>query len=116
MTQEIDIDMSWDGNKDLSLVISSIKIPLWNEGQQDLENKCLLRELLQKCSGNRIVEMLKKILSCEEKSALVKTELESFFQTQALLFENHMKIKSEMISPQLDLKRESEEQTEDFTG
>ena len=39
-------------NKELLMVISSIKSPLWIESQDDFENKCFLRELLQKCSGN----------------------------------------------------------------
>ena len=70
MDTESDIDMSWDGNKELSLVISSIKTPLWDEGQHNFENKCLIREFLQKCSGGKIVEMLKKILCGKEKYAL----------------------------------------------
>merc|ERR1711971_1318311 len=39
--------------------------------------------------------MLKSVLSTEEKTALVRTELESFFQSQAQSFENHMKMKNE---------------------
>ena len=112
MNAENDIDMSWDNNKELSIVISSIKSPLWIENQDDFENKCFLRELLQKCSGNKVIEMLKKILSAEEKTALVKTELASFFKNQAQSFENHMKIKSEMKSSieQFKIKIEFEDQ------
>ena len=48
--------------------------------------------------------MLKKILSADEKTALVKTELETFFQNQAQSFENHMKIKSEIKSSEEKVK------------
>ena len=61
--EESDIDMSWDMNKELSVVISCIKNVLWIKDQQDFGNKCLIRELLQKCSGGQIIEMLKHILS-----------------------------------------------------
>ena len=87
-----DINMVWSGNKDLSIVISCIKNPLWNEKGEDFENKYLIRTLFQKCSGGKVVEMLKKTLSGEEKSALVKSELESFFQTQMQM--NQRKTKS----------------------
>ena len=80
------MDMSWNNDKDLAI---------WIEGHEDFFIKCYIREFLQKCSGGKIVTMLKSILSTEEKSALVKTELESFFQLQAQSFENHMKIKNE---------------------
>ena len=107
-----DIDMSWDMNKELSLVISCIKNPLWDKDRQNFENKCLIRELLQKCSGGQIIEMLKNILSGEEKTALVKNELNSFFQTQAQSFENHMKIKSEVILPKVEIKTEYVDENE----
>merc|ERR1719361_1064822 len=110
-TNNTDTD-SWNGNKELSLMISCIKNALWIEDQEDFGNKCLIRELLQKCSGGNIVKMLKKILSGEEKTALVRNELDSFFQTQAQSFENHMKIKSEMIPSQLEIKTKYVEESE----
>ena len=106
--------MFWNNNKELSLMISCIKSPLWNEGLKNFGNKCLLRELLQKCSGNKIIEMLKEILSAEEKAALVKTELELFFKNQAQSFENHMKIKSEIksLGAEVNIKNEPSDQYE----
>ena len=95
MSEENEIDMNWNGDKDLAMMISYIKEPIWNEGKDDLYVKCHLRELLQKCSGGKIVKMLKHILSPEEKSALVETELESFFQNQVQFFKNHMRTKKE---------------------
>ena len=114
LIEESDIDMSWDMNKELSVVISCIKNVLWIKDQQDFGNKCLIRELLQKCSGGQIIEMLKHILSGEEKTALVKNELNSFFQTQAQSFENHMKIKSEMILPKVEIKTEYVDENEKY--
>ena len=90
MSEEKDMDMSWNSDKDLAILISCIKSPIWIEGQEDFYIKCHIREFLQKCSGGKIVKMLKSVLSIEEK-----TELESFFQSQAQSFENHMKIKNE---------------------
>ena len=95
MSEEEDIDMSWNSDKELAILISCIKSPIWIEGQEDFYIKCHIREFLQKCSGGKIVTMLKSVLSTEEKTALVKTELESFFQSQAQSFENYMKIKNE---------------------
>ena len=95
MSEENEIDMYWNGDKDLAMMISYVKEPIWNEGKDDLYVKCHLRELLQKCSGGKIIKMLKNILSPEEKSALVETELESFFRNQAEFFKNHMKTKNE---------------------
>ena len=103
LTEESDIDMSWDVNKELSVVISCIKNVLWIKDQQDFGNKCLIRELLQKCSGGQIIEMLKNILSREEKTALVKDEFNSLFQAQTL---KDVKIKSEVILPDLENKTE----------
>ena len=98
MSGEKDIDMTWNSEKDLLLINSLIKTPFWKEASQlDFNNKCHLRELLQKCSGGKIVEMLKWLLSAEEKTALVKNELQSFFQSQAMQsFENHINIKYEV--------------------
>ena len=95
MSEENESDMNWNSDKDLAMMISYIKEPIWNEGKDDFHVKCNLRELLQKCSGGKIVKMLKNILSPEEKSSLVRTELESFFQNQFQSFENHMRIKNE---------------------
>ena len=46
--------------------------------------------------------MLKKILTAKEKTALVKTELESFFLNQVKYFENHMKTKHDMKTESFD--------------
>ena len=72
MSEEYDMDMSWNSDKELAILISCIKSPLWIEGQEDFNIKCHIREFLQKCSGGKIVKMLKSVLSTEEKSALVK--------------------------------------------
>ena len=98
MSGEKDTDMTWNFEKDLLMVNYLIKTPFWNEASQfDFNIKCHLRELLQKCSGGNIVEMLKWLLSAEEKTALVKIELQSFFQSQTMQsFENHLKIKYEV--------------------
>ena len=107
MSEDNDIDMNWNGDKDLAMMISYIKEPIWNEGKDDLYVKCHLRELLQKCSGGKIIKMLKNILSPEEKSALVETELESFFRNQAEFFKNYMKTKNEPdFSDQVKIKVE----------
>ena len=115
MSEEIDIDMSWDANKELSLMISCVRNALWNENQQSFENKCLIRELLQKCSGGKIVEMLKNILSGEEKGALVRNELNSFFQTQSQSFENYIGIKNETIPPLKNIKTEPVDEGDNTT-
>ena len=94
MSEEKDMDMYWNSDTDLAILISGIKSPIWIEGQEDCYINCHIREFLQKCSGGKIVKMLKSVLSTEEKSALVKPELELFFQLQAESFENHMKIKN----------------------
>ena len=95
MSEENYVDMSWNNDKELAILISCIKSPLWIEGQEDFNIKCHIREFLQKCSGGKIVKMLKNVLSTEEKSGLVKNELETFFQTQAQSFQNYMKVKQE---------------------
>jgi hypothetical protein len=47
MSEENKTDMNWNGDKDLAMMISYIKEPIWNEGQDDFYVKCHLRELLQ---------------------------------------------------------------------
>ena len=42
--------------------------------QDDFGFKNLIRDFLKKCSGDKIVEMLKNILSEEEKSLLIKVK------------------------------------------
>ena len=80
----------------LSEFVSQIKNPIWFREKEDFYAKCLIREFLQKCSRDKIVEMLKSILSVEERMGLVKTEMESFFQNQTKSFENHMMVKNEL--------------------
>ena len=104
-------DIASNPKKVLALVISSIKNPLWNEGVEDFEIKSLIRELLQKCSGKKTVEMLKEILSPKEKTTLLKTELESFFQNKAFQsFENYTMEKNEIKTSQNgdEIKNDSE--------
>ena len=91
MSEENKIYTSWDDDNNLVMMINFIKEPIWNEGHDNFFVKCALRELLQKLSGGKMVEMLKNILSTEEKSALVKTELEPLFQNQAQSFENQIR-------------------------
>ena len=67
LIEEDDIDMLWDVNKELTLMISCIKKALWSKSQQDFGNKCLIRELLQKCSGGQIIEMLKTYYQVKKK-------------------------------------------------
>ena len=87
MTEEIE---------SLSQFVSHIKKPIWIRGKEDFYAKCVIREFLQKCSSEKIIEMLKSILSVEERMGLVKTELDSFFQNQTKSFENHMMVKNEL--------------------
>ena len=104
-------DISSNPKKVLALVISCIKNPLWNEGVEDFEIKSLIRELLQKCSGKKTVKMLKEILSPKEKTTLLKTELESFFQNKAFQsFENYTMEKNEIKTSQNgdEIKNDSE--------
>ena len=106
MTEENDIDMTWDGNKDLSVAISFIKSPLWIEGEENFYTNCLLRELLQKCSGGKVIEMLKSILSSEERCALIKSEF--VIKTETQLEENNTEFTSQMYLSQEDVKLETE--------
>ena len=62
-----DMNLTWNSDKDLASLISCIKSPIWIEGQEDCDIKSHIRELLQKCSGGKIVKMLKSVLSTEEK-------------------------------------------------
>ena len=110
MTKEMKID----NGLGFSLVTPfSIKNPIWNNGKYDLQNKMIVRDLLQKCSGDKIVEMLKSILSVEEKTALVKTELESFFENQTKSFENHMK-KQEKIENEVEVNSKNDSDIQGF--
>ena len=59
-----------------------MKDPLWREGQDDFGFNRLIRDFLQKCSGDKIVDMLKNILSTEEKSLLVKSEFPFEIKTE----------------------------------
>ena len=51
---------------DLLVLLSRLKKPVWYEQQKDSNFKSILREFLQKCSGDHIVAMLKV---CMEKFA-----------------------------------------------
>ena len=59
-----------------------------------MQNIGEIREMLLKCSGGNIVEMLKRVLMADEKTALVRNELENFFQFKIEAFEKHMKTSS----------------------
>ena len=83
MSEEHEMDLSGNSNKDFWATLTSCIIsPIWIE-EEDFDVKCHIREFLQKCSGGKIVEMLKSVLTIEEKSALVRAELEPFIQSKA---------------------------------
>jgi hypothetical protein len=64
--------MTEETHQQFSLFVSSIKEPIWIPGQDDnFQAKFLIRDFLQKCSGDKIVEMLKSVLSIEEINQLV---------------------------------------------
>ena len=105
MTEEIE---------SLSQFVSHIKQPIWIRGKEDFYAKCVIREFLQKCSRDKIVEMLKSILSVEERMGLVKTEMESFFQNQTKAFENHMMVKNELNSTDDQVQRRIKTEPKDF--
>ena len=97
MSEEITFDLSEKGKNDLLKQISCIKNPIWHEEQDNFYANCLVREFLEKCSGDKVVEMLKTVLSVKERMSLMQNEYESFFQNQAEAFENHVMIKNELI-------------------
>ena len=43
--------------------MSMIKNPIWHEDQDNFYANCLVREFLQRCSGDKVIEMLKTVLS-----------------------------------------------------
>ena len=92
--------------------ISCIKNPIWHEEQDNFYANCLVCEFLQKCSGDKVVEMLKTVLSVKERMSLEQNEYESFFQNQAEAFENHVMIKNKLIASN-DCKIKTEPQSED---
>jgi len=60
---------------DFSVIVSSMKhMPPWNEDQNNDQLKNTIQSLLEKCSGGRTVEMLKSVLSIEERRALIITD------------------------------------------
>jgi hypothetical protein len=95
MSEEHEMDLSGNSNKDFWATLTSCIIsPIWIE-EEDFDVKCHIREFLQKCSGGKIVEMLKSVLTIEEKSALVRAELEPFIQSKAKPVKNLTKIRNE---------------------
>ena len=113
MSEEITFDLSENGKSDLLKQISCIKNPIWHEEKDNFYANCLVREFLQKCSGDKVVEMLKTVLSVNERMSLVRNEYESFFQNQAEAFENHVMIKNELIASSNDCTIKTEPQSED---
>ena len=99
------MDMSCNSAKDLELTLHCIKSPVWNEGENRFYNKPSVRELLYKCSGGKIIEMLKDTLSAEEKTALVHRELQSYFQFKS--FENYMKMSNDCKPTNFEIKVEN---------
>ena len=89
-----------------------IKNPIWHEEQDNFYANCLVREFLQRCSGDKVIEMLKTVLSVKERMSLVRNEYEFFFQNQAEAFENHVMVKNELITSN-DCKIKTESQSED---
>ena len=75
-----------------------IQKTIWQGGQDNSDANGFIREFLQKCSGDKIVEMLKGVLSEKEKIDLVKPELHSSFENQSNFFENHMMVRNEGTS------------------
>ena len=71
---------------------SWIKSPLWKMKDENLQDIGIIRDVLNRCSRGRIVEMLKQVLFAEEKTALVKSDLETFFQFKIQAFEKHVKM------------------------
>ena len=63
--------MTDETHQQFSYFVSSIKEPIWISGQDDFQTKCLIRDFLHKFSGDKIVEMLKSVLSIEEINQLV---------------------------------------------
>ena len=95
MSEEHEMDLSGNSNKDFWATLTScIVSPIWIE-EEDFDVKCHIREFLQKCSGGKIVKMLKSVLTIEEKSALVRAELEPFIQSKAQSVKNLTKIRNE---------------------
>ena len=59
---------------EFSVLVSSMKhMPPWNMDQNNEHLKNTIRSLLEKCSGGRSVEMLKDVLSTQERRALLIT-------------------------------------------
>ena len=95
MSEDNEMDLSSNSNKNFwAQVTSCIVSPIWVE-EEDFDLKCHIRDFLQKCSGGKIVEMLKSVLTIEEKSALVRAELEPFIQSKAQSVKNLTKIRNE---------------------
>ena len=114
MSKKITFDLSENGKNDLLKQISCIKNPIWYEEHDNFYADCLVRICLEKCSGDKVIEMLKTVLSAKERMSLVQNEYESFFQNQAKAFENHVMIKNELIASN-DCKKETEPLSEDET-
>ena len=81
--QELTFNNTSNENDELSNLIINIRNPLWINNAENFRNKCMIRELLQKISGDKIIEMLQNILSAEEKIGLEESEIDSFFRNQA---------------------------------
>jgi hypothetical protein len=93
MSDEINYYFNEDGEKNFwfhGYWNNSIQKNIWEEDQDNSEANGFIRQFLQKCSGNKLVDMLKGVLSDEEKLELVKPDLESSFKNQSKSFENHM--------------------------
>ena len=57
---------------DFSVFVSSMKhMPPWNEDQNNEHLNNTIRILLEKCSGGRTMEMLKDVLSTDERVVLL---------------------------------------------
>ena len=93
MSDEINYYLNEDGEKVFwfhGYWNNSIQRNIWDPSQDNTEANGFIRKFLQRCSGDKLVEMLKGVLSENEKLELVQPDLESSFQNQSQSFENHM--------------------------
>ena len=77
MSDEINFYLNEDGEKNFwfhGIWNNLIQKNIWERGQDNTEAYGFIREFLQRCSGDNIVEMLNGLLSENEKMDLVKPE------------------------------------------
>ena len=83
---------------DFSVFVSSMKhMPPWNEDQNNEHLNNTIRILLEKCSGGRTMEMLKDVLSTEERRALLITN-DQFSNQNENETTNRIKVRQDLKS------------------